>query len=398
MSFGRNPHVQQYYLNTGTPPPMRFLDIFDPIAVRDFRTLSHDSAPRKPYARRQGQPKTVVHWGQRKLLLAEMEFLTETLPDLETPYTVVYAGAAPGSHDLYLSQLFPNVEFHLHDPTPFARELRSSPRFFLHEEFFVDSTALEYSNRERYPHVLFLSDIRSACPSIQGSSEVEQFVARDMDWQRGWVELMKPEAAMLKFRLPWEDRTEQYLCGDIFLPTFGPATTTEARLIVRKKGDDTLNGQKAATPFPTRNYDCKLYEDQMFYHNTEARAYIYHTALPIALERSGGLDGCFDCTSEIVILAQYLLKFHPEEFDAGHGEALRPESLAVLAERVEGLSRDISAALDRKRTLLDGPMEEREVDERRKRLLRPERLRGYAYGGDVNKRLRGRAGTPSQAQ
>jgi DNA mismatch repair ATPase MutL len=35
-----------------------------------------DNSPRLPYRRRQGERKTVIHWGQRKLLLSEIEFLT----------------------------------------------------------------------------------------------------------------------------------------------------------------------------------------------------------------------------------------------------------------------------------------------------------------------------------
>jgi hypothetical protein len=48
-----------------------------------------DNSPRTKYQRRQGEAKTVDHWGQRKLLLSEIEFLT-MYGDAE--YTVVYAG------------------------------------------------------------------------------------------------------------------------------------------------------------------------------------------------------------------------------------------------------------------------------------------------------------------
>ncbi len=57
-----------------------------------------------------GESKTVVHWGQRKLLMHEIEFLTKHL-GTEQRAVLVYAGAAPGTHISLLSDLFPSVVF-----------------------------------------------------------------------------------------------------------------------------------------------------------------------------------------------------------------------------------------------------------------------------------------------
>jgi len=65
------------------------------------RILSTD-APRTPYRRRHSDGKSVIHWGQRKLLLSEIEFLT-LYGHLSK--TIVYAGAAPGSHITKLSEM-----------------------------------------------------------------------------------------------------------------------------------------------------------------------------------------------------------------------------------------------------------------------------------------------------
>lgn len=43
-----------------------------------------------------------------------------------------------------------------------------------------------------------------------------------------------PVASLLKFRLPWEDGTTQYLAGQVYFSSFGPQTTTETRLVVLK--------------------------------------------------------------------------------------------------------------------------------------------------------------------
>ena len=57
------------------------------------------------------------HWGQRKLLFSEIEFLTLYG---HLAKTVVYAGAAPGTHINYLSkELFPEHKWVLVDPAPF---------------------------------------------------------------------------------------------------------------------------------------------------------------------------------------------------------------------------------------------------------------------------------------
>lgn len=53
------------------------------------RILTDDS-PRLPYRRRNMEGKSALHWGQRKLLISEIEFLTRFGED---GCCVVYAGA-----------------------------------------------------------------------------------------------------------------------------------------------------------------------------------------------------------------------------------------------------------------------------------------------------------------
>lgn len=65
--------------------------------------------------------------------MSEIEFLTHfSEPDI----TVVYAGAAPGTHINYLADLFPQVRFVLVDPAPF--KCKSSDRVIVRQEFFTD--------------------------------------------------------------------------------------------------------------------------------------------------------------------------------------------------------------------------------------------------------------------
>jgi hypothetical protein len=86
-----------------------------------------------------------------------------------------------------------------------------------------------------------------------------------------------------------------------------------------------------------KDWDNKKYEDQLFYFNTRARPAVYEHAL-----QGAGLDHCYDCTSEIAILKQWILKNEPALSDA------------QLSDRVTEESMRISRSLDSSRTLASG--------------------------------------------
>jgi hypothetical protein len=243
------------------------------------RVLQPD-APQMPYRRRRGEVKSVVHWGQRKLMLSEIEFLT--LYGQEG-ITVLYAGAAPGTHIPFLSELFPKVNFVLIDPSDF--NIKETDRIVIRKEFMTDDIAREFADRR----TLLISDIRSADFKVLNNEEIEKAVKRDMDWQMQWHLIMKPVAGMHKFRLPWQEGLTEYLDGEIYLPVWGPQTTTEARLI--------------ATSCNTRMWNNKVYEEQMFYFNNVTRCCLYHHNIS-----AKGLDHCYDCSSEVHVLKKYLQK------------------------------------------------------------------------------------------
>ncbi|GIQ84406.1 poxvirus/kinetoplastid-type cap-specific nucleoside 2-O-methyltransferase, partial [Kipferlia bialata] len=217
-----NPHTKQYVQMVGEYPPIHEEQV--------HRLLPQD-APQAPYRRRRGEAKSVLHWGQRKLFFSEVEFLTMFAAERDRdggykPMTAVYAGAAPGTHTAQLSSMFPHVTFDLWDPNPFT--VRESDMIILNNGFFTDEVAAKYAGRS---DVLFISDIRTADPSVQSEKEVEEYVQKDMVAQQRWYELMRPAAAMLKFRLPWASPSMPYLDGKVMLPIWGPQTTTESRLI-----------------------------------------------------------------------------------------------------------------------------------------------------------------------
>ena len=78
------------------------------------RTLDMNNGLELEYRR---TPTNVRHAGQLKLLCSEIAFLNTFKGH---PYTVVYAGAAPGTHIPRLALMFPEMRFILVDPQPSA--------------------------------------------------------------------------------------------------------------------------------------------------------------------------------------------------------------------------------------------------------------------------------------
>lgn len=115
-------------------------------------------------------PHTVAHFGQRKLFLSELHFLTGYLKRRAAklgmvpakPILVVYPGAAPSKHTGYLAHLFPEVTFLLVDPTAFRVKLHP------HNAAIVDLTALAPTTTTQSP--VGLSETR------------ESSICTDADW------------------------------------------------------------------------------------------------------------------------------------------------------------------------------------------------------------------------
>lgn len=266
-SFDFNPHLEQVKYDCGI------------ISINDTleRTLK-EHAPQMLYRSRKDEMKSVVHWGQRKLMIHEIEFLTLYA---EEGILCLYAGAAPGTHIPFLAELFPEIHFVLIDPAHFSIE--SSAQITIRQEFMSESVANEFKHMK----TLFISDVRSVDCRLLDSQNVEIGVARDMNAQMQWYHILEPVAGLLKFRLPWSDGITPYLSGKVFLPVWGPQTTTESRLLVTTK--------------ECIDWDNKKYMEQLFYFNNITRLCAYKHQVLVE-----GLDYCYDCASEVDILGKYL--------------------------------------------------------------------------------------------
>ena len=265
----------------------------EPYYAKAFEAvLLHGHGQRLKYIARDKKERflSVLHRGQRKLLMSEIEALVRLDP--QEKYTVAYAGAAPGIHIPMLIEMFPNVAFHLYDP----RALAESDKIKLFNVYFTDEIAQSYADSDSDAKLVFISDIRGTID--------EWNVWEDILSQKRWHEIMMPHLMSLKFRLPWpqagsvvEDKSNdiEYLDGEINLPVWGPCNTTESRLMIEK---GVHSGVWA--------YDCLAYEEEMCFFN--------RVTLPSVRLRVGGLDGCYDCTAEVRLLDLYNKKWDASRF------------------------------------------------------------------------------------
>ena len=102
--------------------------------------------------------KKSLHWGQRKLLLSEMDFFNRAAHDMgvdkfkSNPISVLYPGSAHGDHLMILMELYPNIILYLWDPAKynpvlylaeFMRRKLPLPRHTSYEK----TMATKYTNR-----------------------------------------------------------------------------------------------------------------------------------------------------------------------------------------------------------------------------------------------------------
>ena len=127
-----------------------------------FNRILDDDFPELKYRpRRHDEDRSTVHFGQRKLHLSEIEFLTnlcKEISELNNKLTLIYAGAAPGTHISKLSSMFPFIDFVLVDPADFI--VKPTKRIKIIQDYFTDSMAEQMMREYKNDLRLFISDIR----------------------------------------------------------------------------------------------------------------------------------------------------------------------------------------------------------------------------------------------
>lgn len=279
-----NPHCRQILAPSIAA---HFPDGFEPRPFAELPVELTADAPRIPYRGRDAEARSTAPRGQRKLFLAEVDFLARwTEACFGENHVVVYAGAAPGFHIPTLAGLFWSCHFLLYDPAPFCPRLCRAPpaNVTVHQSFFVGDIAADLAARYG-DRLVFICDIRTG--------RDECYVQADMERQKAWTRILNPTAALLKFRLPWGGGETPYFDGSVLLQAYPPQASTETRLAVTR-------AQIAA---PERLYDNLTYEEQLAYHNAVGRVRTYSHGV-----RLPGLDGCFDCATAVRVAAGYMAR------------------------------------------------------------------------------------------
>ena len=280
------------------------------------------------------QPK--CHWGQKKLLLSEIQFFTRICKTLKIKnlkdFAVVYVGSAGGHHLPILYDMFPDLLWLLYDPAPFSKEVMQHPTInksvFVFNMFFTDETIKHVNNNCKNRKILFISDIRVEAKEVK--------IIKDMRDQAHWGMELNSPFMLLKFRLPYEDLDEipknneqlnlnknmlnnpsfstnkdkymVYLKGDIYLQIFPPPYSGELRLFVEQKNNK----------YDLEEYNYLEIEKKLFKYNYHFRLdFICHNTEEICkniplkyINLIPGYDTSIECLMEYIIIKEYYEYFY----------------------------------------------------------------------------------------
>lgn len=263
-----------------------------------FTRVLDNSCRKLKYRKSKNNIKKPLHWGQRKLLITEIEFLTL----YNRARDILYIGAADGKHILYLSILFPNNIFILYDPNKFDENLFNIKNIIIKNQKFTEIDALKYSNQE----ALLISDIRNIPKKNNKNNdvfgdEIEYSVYQDMEMQKKWYNIIKPNAALLKFRLPYGSGKTEYLRGELRFQPWAPLTSTETRLIVLPEYN-----------YKTKIYDNEQYESILYRFNQCTRIQNFNEFFS-KYNIDVGIFKSYDLAAEINIISNYLGEKNTDE-------------------------------------------------------------------------------------
>jgi len=279
------------------------------------------------------RPKcNALHLGQRKLFVTELYFLSKyglqnlpipmnkkgeiTKPPADAPI-MVYPGGGPGSHVLYLAMIFPGLWMHLYDMSKYDDYLikdETRPKnVVLHSQLFLDKERDYWKKKNEKGFKIYLvSDIRSIVGNVTEEDKAESHelsVLEDDRLQNDWVETIKPIAAMLKWRTPFNLKSLKYIDGEILLQSWGGLNTTETRLIIDKPKKEYKYKKMITEKYENRNsaFNNVTREFAYFRHPIPCSGYRPYDKKEKGMEKSGlGLDHCWNCTSELLICCLYL--------------------------------------------------------------------------------------------
>ena len=241
------------------------------------------------YENNMSKPRTVIHWGQLKMLLITIIFFINVILEKDEEVHIIYPGSARGDDILILCNMFPNTIWHLIDPN------KHHPNLYNHKQvneiisdYFTDDKAEYFYNKfkNRTFKVLFMSDIRS--------STDDEFVLKDQENNIKWHKIIQPDYSFLKFRCGYNtSEIYKYYKGLIFLQPYAPQGSTETRLLLSKE-------------LESYDYNTKEYQGKLYYFNRILRPSYYVKSI---INNFNYFDHCYDCTYFSYLVKNYLIHF-----------------------------------------------------------------------------------------
>ena len=220
--------------------------------------------------------------GQMKLLcsnLLGLALVEQQMNDQNDGRSIqlVVAGASPGTHMLVLLKHIGKwreargVRIHLYDTQPLDADLQAiveqDKSMYFYRRFFTDKDAQRWRNSNDC--VVFFSDIRSPIHSKRLHVHTDEVqIAADMQAQKTWVEIMRPDYCMLKFHAPHATKDQKqvqasfrYLKGDLNEQAYVGRFSAEYRLFCTREDIQATDMQ----------YETEEIERHAFFHTRRTR-------------------------------------------------------------------------------------------------------------------------------
>lgn len=318
--------------------------------------------------------KFVLHIGQRKLFLSELQFLTRINKPGENA-TVVYAGAAPGNHTWFLSKFFPHLKFILVDPAVFRIHLLVGNQMIEHtrmsssksnilditkeykqglkddkltkyiqNKFIADNTPyniliirdlftneLASSFGDLKSTIYFISDIRT---NEKNKDPSDLDVIWNSSQQYNWLNIIQPQYSLFKFRHPYyevnliSDFKEKYKYN-IYQKTFELSKKYGIDFVknyldqklIYSKGDVYIQAWPGQISTESRLFvekeNIQSQKDYGNYKEYESCYYYYNSIDRGFVTHHNsytnpqiGFDKCNDCSLEALLWESYFIKHH----------------------------------------------------------------------------------------
>jgi len=208
----------------------------------------------------------------------------------------------------------------------------SKYKYYIIEDYFTNELAMLFSKFDKF---IFCSDIRSKAESNKIPGDLD--LIWNLSMQYNWLNIMQPEASMLKFRCPFFEKDDK----EQFLRLSDEPIYREAFTLSKEYGIDFIEDYKNnkfryikptsiyIQAFPGINssesrhisddynniveIDSKEYEDKFFYYNRIHREYGYHNDHEKIFDSKSGFDACGDCGLTYQIFKDYYDKYDKEK-------------------------------------------------------------------------------------